>query len=72
MILSGYGYTASVGETFDKIALVVYGDEKYACDILSVNPTICDKLIFDGGELILLPSIDTGSGDSIALPPWKE
>ena len=35
MTLSGQGYRCSAGETFDSVALNVYGDEKYACELLN-------------------------------------
>ena len=36
--MSGFVWTASAGETFDMIALAVYGNEKYACDLMDANP----------------------------------
>lgn len=62
-------YTASAKETFDEIALRVYGDEKYAYLLLAQNPTQCHKIMMEGGETILAPDMPRdGSSD---LPPWK-
>ena len=52
MTLSGQGYRCSAGETFDSVALAVYGDEKYACEILNANPALCTIPVFRGGEIL--------------------
>lgn len=76
MTPTGKTYTCSAGETFDTVALSVYGDEKYACELLNANPALCMKPMFTGGELLLLPEISApkGNGEE-AMPakaPWKE
>ena len=35
MEYSGYVWPCSAGETFDEIALMVYGNEKYAAELMS-------------------------------------
>lgn len=76
MTLSGYIYTASAGETFDSVALTIYGDEKYAAELLCANVSLSEKLIFTGGEIILLPVValdsDPSTGQAIGAAPWKE
>lgn len=73
MIYSGYAYPASRGDTFDSIALEVYGDEKYAAEILSLNPELTGKLVFDGGEMVYLPVIAIPEETyAEAKAPWKE
>lgn len=75
MTLSGYQYNASGGETFDSIARDVYGDEKYAADLMCANPEYCRKIVMTGGEIILLPLVTFPPEDRGALPetaPWKE
>lgn len=76
MNLSGYGYICSAGETFDGIALNVYGRERYAAELLNANPALCGKMVFEGGEVLRLPTIDLTvdelTGAPIAnTPPWK-
>lgn len=76
MEMSGLGYRCSAGESFDSVALMVYGDEKYAAELLCANPELCGKLIFDGGEILKLPMIDeieTEDEDSVPVEeaPWK-
>lgn len=76
MTESGYVYAASAGETFDGIALAVYGDEKYAAELMQANVDHAKKLILTGGEKIVLPEIDTAveddTGVQIGSAPWKE
>lgn len=74
MVMSGYQYVCSGGESFDSIARDVYQDEKYAAELMCANPHLCDLFVFTGGERMLLPIIDAGS-DSDESPvnaPWKE
>ena len=77
MELSGYGYKCSGGETWDSIALEIYGDEKYAADLLCANPEYDRISVFTGGELLLLPVVEVPEDDDEetaipATPPWKE
>ncbi len=60
---------AVAGETFDGLALKVYGSEKYAAHILAENPGLCHKMRMEGGEEIRLPDVDMSDEDR--LPPWK-
>ena len=80
MTLSGTLYQCVAGETFDSVALIVYGDEKYACEILNANPDLCLTPVFSGGELLDLPvveipDVDDEDEDEEQIPtsaPWKE
>ena len=77
MTLSGQTYRCSAGETFDSIALSVYGDEIYAVELLNANPSLCCQAVFTGGEILRLPTVKTpeSSNDSPYMPekaPWKE
>ena len=74
MEMSGYGYNCSAGETFDSIALSIYGDEKYAADLICANPEFCQRSVFAGGELLLVPVVIVPENTETALPataPWK-
>lgn len=73
MILSGQTYTVSAGESFDIVSLYVYGDEIYAPYLLMANPELSDMLIFNGGEVLLLPVVDTQNNvNTMIKAPWKE
>lgn len=66
-------YTCSAGETFDGVALAVYGDERYAPELLNANPTLCHLLRFQGGEVLTAPTIEIREGQLVAdtTPPWR-
>lgn len=73
---SGLQYNVAANESFDSIALAVYGDEKYAADLMDANPNYCGQTVFDGGEALLLPVLDVPTqNDEAALAntiaPWK-
>lgn len=77
MTLSGNTYHCSGGETFDSVALRVYGNEKYACELLNANPALCRIPIFTGGEILELPEVVIPAEDDAGVyasdkAPWKE
>lgn len=70
-------YICGAGESFDLVALIRYGDMRYAAELLGANPHLCHLLRFTGGEALTLPWIDapravdeTGAG--VVTPPWKQ
>lgn len=74
--LSGYEYHCSANESFDSVALNVYGDEKYAPDLMNANPDLCGLCVFDGGEVIQLPALDIPNKNdetrlANTIAPWK-
>ena len=78
MTLSGTLYQCTAGETFDSVALEVYGDEAYAYELMSANPEDTTIPIFEGGELLDLPVIEIPDDDEEeqeefvpTTPPWK-
>ena len=80
MEMPGYGYIASARESFDSIALEVYGDEEYAKDLIMANPKYTGILRFKGGEIIALPVIEEALVENedaeeedvpTAVAPWK-
>lgn len=77
MKMSGQAYVCSAGETFDSVALALYGDEMYASDLLCANPDLCRIPVFTGGEILLLPVVEIPEDESTmpympATAPWKE
>lgn len=62
-------YTASAKETFDQMALRIYGDEQYAYLLLQANPLQCHKIMMEGGEVLNVP--DMPANEASGLPPWK-
>ena len=76
MVRSGYVYHCAAGESWDSVALELYGDEKYAADLLSCNPALCHKVVFEGGEILYMPVIAISDNDEPAYTPanapWKD
>ena len=55
----GYEYLCSAGETFDSVALAVYGDEKYVAELMAANGEYLQRMVFSGGERLVLPETGT-------------
>lgn len=75
--MSNFLYHASGGETFDSIALQVYGDEQYSAPLLAANPEHAKTLQFEGGEVLYLPivTITTPESEFDHAPinaPWRD
>ncbi len=69
--ITGYSdYYTAEGDTFDRIALDFYNEEKLAYLIINANPNDCDVLIFDAGVYLRIPTIDTVDYPD-TLPPWR-
>ena len=56
-------YVAQGGDTFDSIALVAYNEERMASTLIEV-------LIFEGGEAVRIPIVETVETPE-TLPPWR-
>ncbi len=73
--MSGYEYHCAAGDSFDGVALEVYGDEKYAADLMNANPKYCGMTVFNGGEVLQIPALDVPEDDEDAMAntiaPWK-
>lgn len=63
-------YVAQGGDTFDSIALVAYSEERMASTIIAANPDLSDVLIFEGGEAVRIPIVETAETPE-TLPPWR-
>lgn len=63
-------YVAQGGDTFDSIALVAYNEERMASTIIEANPDLSDVLIFEGGEAVRIPIVETVETPE-TLPPWR-
>lgn len=68
-------YLCRAGESFDSVALSLYGDEKYAGELLAANLGLWAKQRFSGGETLRVPEIEVTTdrdGVAISVAPWKE
>ena len=63
-------YNTIQGDTWDGIAVKVYGDEKYLNNLLEENQQHRDVLIFPAGAQLILPDIEVQT--TTILPPWKK
>lgn len=62
-------YTTIQGETWDNIALKVYGGEKYAAYLMANNYPCLDILVFSAGTVLNTPDLPMEINRE--LPPWR-
>ena len=77
MLMTGYAYTCAAGETFDSVVRDIWGDEKYASELMCANPEYCTQTLFLGGEELRLPVVEIPdeTDNGVIEPdkaPWKE
>ncbi len=63
-------YETVQGDTWDKIAKQVYGDEKYAGYLMESNRLLLDYLIFPGGIMLSIPDLVEELDEE--LPIWRD
>ena len=63
-------YKTIQGDTWDGIAVKVYGDEKYMNELLDANQAYREIIIFPANVSLSLPDIQTQT--TTILPPWKK
>ena len=69
-VLSYKEYTTREGDTFDALALEMYGEETLAHYIIEFNPDYADVLIFDANVPLRLPIVEDVELPE-TLPPWR-
>lgn len=77
---SGLEYHCAANDSFDSVALEIYGDESYAPDLMNANPAYCGMTVFNGGEILQLPVLEVPEDDNededeaamaTTIAPWK-
>ena len=69
--ITGYNVIKTVeGDTFDRLALEFYDDEKQASLIIGQNLDHCDVLIFEAGVELRIPVVEDVELPE-TLPPWR-
>ncbi|MCT4543298.1 MAG: tail protein X [Vallitalea sp.] len=63
-------YKTVSGDTWDMIALKVYGHIKYTNELIKANTNLIKSVIFESGVNINIPEIDTSPSNN-KMPPWK-
>lgn len=62
-------YTTTLGDTWDKIAFKVYGEEKYMHELMEANPDMIKTIFFEANIRVICPDIPIPL--NAKLPPWK-
>ena len=62
-------YTTAQGDTWDKISLDLYGDERHMHRLMDANPDYRDMVVFPANCVLAAPRIDTKS--RVDFPPWR-
>ncbi len=63
-------YITQEGDTFDELALDMYGDERLSHYIIEYNPDYADVLIFPANVELYLPGVEDAETPE-TLPPWR-
>lgn len=62
-------YITAQGDTWDLIALRVYGSERYMTVLIEANPEHQETVIFPAGVRLKVPEVTVPIPST--LPPWK-
>ena len=69
--VTGYKqYTTREGDTFDALALAMYGEERLAHRIIQYNPDTADVVVFGPNVELRLPIYESADTPE-TLPPWR-
>lgn len=66
-------YMTSSGDTWDAIALKVYGNEKYTEHLMNNNQdrNLLATILFDAGTVLNTPELTATEQASVNQPPWR-
>ncbi len=66
-------YITVAGDTFDKVAYLFYGEERYCDKLMDANRSLIDYLIFPAGIELTIPAMDTFTTNEVAsdFPDWR-
>ena len=64
-------YATKSGDTWDKIAYDLYGDESFMTQLMNANRQYAHICIFDSGYVLHVPDIKQEEDDE-ALPDWRD
>ena len=60
-----------VGERWDSLAWIYYGDASLFSPIIMANPSIAVESVFEAGLAIGIPILQVTPAAPDNLPPWK-
>ena len=69
-VISYKEYMTRQGDTYDALALEMYGEESLAHYIIEFNPDHADVLIFEANVPLRLPIVENVETPD-TLPPWR-
>lgn len=64
-------YRTKQGDTWDKIAYQVYGDEMKADVLMDNNPDLLDIFVFNAGTIVYIPTLEEEE-DTEDAPDWRD
>lgn len=66
-------YITTSGQTWDQIALDLYGNEYYCSNLMDANPDKLDYLIFPAGIKLKLPEDESFLENQVSVnyPEWR-
>jgi hypothetical protein len=62
-------YAAIQDEMWDQVSLKLLGSERYTNVLIGANPLYNRVVRFDGGEILLIPSVATST--AVGTLPWS-
>lgn len=63
-------YTTVQGDTWDVISKKVYGEEKYADQLMGANFDLLDIFVFSSGTVVTIPKLNEVVDSN--LPEWRK
>ncbi len=64
-------YKTASGDTWDRIARDIYGDEIHADYLMENNPFLLGTMIFAAGTYVYAPDLPVSDSDT-SLPDWRD
>lgn len=64
-------YITVQGDTYDRIALLVYGNERRMDVLIKANPGHGHVAVFSANIVLAVPDLPESGEDSSNLPPWR-
>lgn len=65
-------YTTELGDTFDQIALKVYGSELLVQPLYAANEDYLECWRFEAGVSLNVPDIDEAKAFADVVPVWRQ
>lgn len=60
------------GDTFDQIAMAVYGSDKQVLILMQSNPDHVGTVVFPSGTMLIVPEIQREAMIPEGFPSWRK